>query len=239
MHSGSQATVPAISTKPDAVTQVRLSQTYGQLPLSFEANHGQTDSQVVFLARGRGNTLFLTATEAVLALRPPHAGHTSPRTGHLASATDPEDRQGSGQTVLRLRLLGANPQPQVAGLDELAGMVPYFKGNDPAQWRANIPIYAKVKYEGVYPGVDLIYYGNQRQLEYDFVVAPGADPQVIGLSFQGADHLAIDDQGDLVLQTAAGTVRVQKPILYQGRTACGRPSREATCAKTRITSAFG
>ena len=204
------------SAMPDEATQVRISQTYGQLPLYFEANQGQTDSQVIFMAGGRGNTLFLTATEAVLALRQPHAAQTLPRTGRLARATDPEDRQIMGQTVvLRLRLLGANPQPQVTGLDELPGKVHYVKGNDPAQWRTHIPTYAKVKYEAVYPGVDLIYYGNQRQLEYDFVLAPGADPQVLTLSFQGADHLEVNGQGDLLLQTAAGTIRLQKPVIYQ------------------------
>src|SRR5207249_2998421 len=97
----------ASTAAPRAATPVRVVDTYGNLPLHFEANHGQTDSQVTFLARGRGYTLFLTPTEAVLALRQPHAAKTSPKTSRMARVADPEDRQGMGQAVLRLRLLGA------------------------------------------------------------------------------------------------------------------------------------
>src|SRR5206468_12406265 len=96
------------------------------------------------------------------------------------------------EDVLRMQLVGARTAPRVAGLDELPGTVNYFVGNDPAQWRANVPTYGKVAYQDVYPGIDLVYYGNQRQLEYDFVVAAGADPGVIRLAFQGAQNLTID-----------------------------------------------
>jgi hypothetical protein len=111
--------------------------------------------------------------------------------------------------------MGTNPSPQVAGTDELAGKSNYFLGNDPARWRTNVPTYARVKYQGVYPGIDLVYHGTQRQLEYDFMVAPGANPQAIRLSFRGAQSVEIDAQGDLVLHTAAGEVREHRPVLYQ------------------------
>lgn len=114
-----------------------------------------------------------------------------------------------------MQLLGANPKPQVMGLGELPGKSNYFPSSDPAQWRTNIPTYAKVKYRGVYPGVDLVYYGNQRQLEYDFVVAPGADPKAITLAFAGADTLEIDAQGDLVLHTAGEHLRMHRPVIHQ------------------------
>ena len=114
-----------------------------------------------------------------------------------------------------MKLVGGNPNPQIKGLDELPGKVNYFRGKDPKQWQTNIPTYAKTKYEKVYPGIDLVYYGNQRQLEYDFIVAPGADPKAMRLSFEGADKATIDAQGDLVLHTAGGDVRLRKPIAYQ------------------------
>src|SRR5439155_27330908 len=151
---------------------------FSTLPLRFEGNLGQTDGTVQFISRGPGYTLWITATEAVLALR---------------SAAE---KNGASQTVLRMRLEGSNPAPLVSGLEPLPGKANYFLGNDPEQWRTNVPTYAKVKYEQVYSGVDLIYYGSQRQLEYDFVVAPEANPQAIGLSFEGADALAVDAHGD-------------------------------------------
>jgi len=165
------------------------------LPLIFELNAGQTSSDVKFLSRGAGYTLFLTPAEMVLGF-----------------ATPPSQKKAA---VLRMQLPGANPQPRIAGIEELPGKVNYFIGDDPAQWRTNLPTYAKVKYESIYPGVDLIYYGNQRQFEYDFVVAPGADPGVITLAFEGPETLALDPQGHLVFQVGDGELRLQKPLVYQ------------------------
>ena len=149
-----------------------LSVGYGKLPLSFEANQGQSDDQVKFLARGQGYGLFLTPTEAVLSLR-------APRTQTLAA--ERRDRHAPSRcrpsaAVVRMRLVGANTHPELTGLDPLPGKSNYFIGDDPARWQRDVPNYARVKYAGVYPGIDLVYYGNQRQLEYDIVVAPGADP---------------------------------------------------------------
>lgn len=124
-------------------------------------------------------------------------------------------------SVLRLELLGANPAPQVTALKELPGKSHYFIGNDPRKWRANVPNYAKVKYKAVYPGVDLVFYGNQRQLEYDFVLAPGADPKNILLGTQGIARtvrgapLRIDPNGDLVAKADDAEVRFLKPVAYQ------------------------
>ena len=208
---------PLASTEPEAPTQARVQAIYSKLPLHFEPNQGQSDRQVKFLSRGNGSTLFLTPTEAVLALRQsePRAkgkgqrakgkreeqektvettkNSLAPVSGERVRVRgiDPEPTE---QTVLRMKLVGANPNPQVVGLDELPGKSNYFLGNDPSKWQTNIPHYARIKYEGLYPGIDLIYYGNQRQLEYDFVVAPGADPKAIKLSFKGADKVEIDAQ---------------------------------------------
>jgi hypothetical protein len=119
-------------------------------------------------------------------------------------------------SVLRMKLVGANAKATVTGAEELPGKSNYFFGNDPKKWRTNVPTYAKVKYAAVYPGVDLVYYGNQRQLEYDFVVAPGADPTRIKLSFAGAEGMRVDAvSGDLVLKLGEDEVRFHKPVVYQ------------------------
>jgi hypothetical protein len=170
-------------------------ESYGKLPLHFEANQGQAHHDVHFLSRGPGYSLYLTASEAVLALAAPSADSKS--------------------IAVRMRLVGAERKPVVSGLEELPGKANYFIGNDPAKWRTNLPTYAKVHYREVYPGIDLVYYGNQRSLEYDFVVAPGANPKKIVLGFKGADKLEIDAAGDLVLHKAGSVIHQKKPVIYQ------------------------
>ena len=178
----------------DAATKARVAANYGKLPLIFEANRGQTDARVKFLSRGRGYTLFLTDSEAVLSLR---------------------GAEGKGH-ALRVKLLGAEAEPKMTGLGRLPGVSNYFIGRDRSKWRTKVPHYAKVGYEGVYPGIDLVFYGtNQRQLEYDFIVAPGADPGAIQLGLEGAEGLEIDPTGDLVAHLPGGEVRFLKPVVYQ------------------------
>ena len=117
--------------------------------------------------------------------------------------------------VLRMQVLGGNPTPPVVGREPLPGKVNYFLGNDPHQWRTNVSTYAKVEYQDVYPGINLDYYGHQGQLEYDFVVAPGADSRVIQLGFSGADQVRIDGQSDLVLHAGGQDLCQHKPVVYQ------------------------
>jgi Beta-propeller repeat/Abnormal spindle-like microcephaly-assoc'd, ASPM-SPD-2-Hydin len=128
------------------------------------------------------------------------------------SSADPEVVATGG--VLRMKLRNANPAAKVTGEDELAGTSNYFIGNDPAKWRTKVPTYAKVKYEGIYPGIDLVYYGHQRELEYDFVLQPGASPQSIRLGIVGANQLRLE-HGDLVLTGAGGDVHLRSPHIYQ------------------------
>src|SRR5438876_3325076 len=207
-HARSVGINPAVA---DAASRARVNESYGQLPLSFEVNQGQADPQVKFLARGAGQALFLTSTEAVLVLT-----KADPKAQSLQRPpTSPVEPRAGTQTVLRMTFAGASPQPPIAGQKELAGKVNYFLGNDPAKWRTNVPTYAAVRYEGLYPGIDLVYYGNNRQLEYDLIVAPGADPSQIALSFKGADRLEVDGQGDLVLYTAVGAIHQRRPLIYQ------------------------
>jgi plastocyanin len=184
---------------------------YGKLPLHFEANQGQTDDQVKFLARGSGYGLFLTPTESVLVLRKAEAGR--PTEGVARGAAT--EKRSSPPEVLRMKLLGADPRPAIEGREELPGKSHYFIGNDPKKWRTDIPQYARVEYKDVYPGVSLAYYGNQGQLEYDFVVSPGGDPQRIRLGIDGAEEIHVDAKGDLVLSLPGGKVVEKAPVVYQ------------------------
>jgi hypothetical protein len=206
------AAVPPTSPAPAVVSQPRIAATMMGMPLQFEANHGQVDAHVKFLSRGSGYTLFLTPTESVMVLQQREAT-SQPRGGHdPLVTTEPAPIK---QSVVRMKLEGANPTPAIDGMEQLPGIVNYFIGNDPAKWRTKIPTYAKVQYKEAYPGIDLAYYGNQGKLEYDFIVAPGADPSQIKLAFEGTSDIRVAASGDLVLTTAVGDVRVQKPVVYQ------------------------
>jgi hypothetical protein len=162
------------------------------VPLSFEANRGQAGDSANYLARGSGYLLRLEATTASFQLR---------------------NRTDSAE--LRMRVLGGDPSAQAEELNELEGKVNYFVGSDPTQWRQNIPTYGRVRYRDVYPGIDLVYYGNQRQLEYDFNVAPGEDAGAIKLRFEGADKVSVDANGDLLVALGETILRQPKPIVYQ------------------------
>lgn len=201
---------PITTTNPGT----RLDEAYGKLPLSFEANQGQTDPRVSFLSRGNGYCLFLTPTEAVLTL----SGSVNDKpAGEMPSSADQAKKREAGPAtaVLRIRMKGSNPEATASGMDQLPGKTNYYFGNDPGKWRADVPTYAKVKYGDVYPGIDLIYYGNQRQFEYDYVVSPGADPSIITLAFEGAEKVSTNDNGDIMLNTAGGSVIQRAPTIYQ------------------------
>src|SRR5580704_499747 len=186
---------------------------YGKLPLAFEANEGQTAGGVRFLSHGDGYTLFLTEQEAVLTLRQPASRPRldSAKLGKMRG----NKRAAEKLSVLRMRLDGANPKATIAGVDRMPTKVNYFIGDDPKKWYTNVPAYAQAKYQSVYPGVDLLFYGNQRRLEYDFVVAPEADVSQIALDVQGANRLRIDRHGNLLMKMHGGEVELQKPVVYQ------------------------
>jgi Beta-propeller repeat len=195
---------PSLARAQAAVASVSAQVAYSRLPLAFEANAGQTAGSVRFLARGQGYTLWLTPTEAVLTFARQGRAPTSPTATDQAPAP-----------VVRMTLLGAHPDPQMRGVEALPGQVHYLRGRDPAQWQTHVPTYAKVRSQAVYPGVDLVYYGNHGQLEYDFVIAPGADPTCIQLGLQGADRIDVDAQGDLLLWIGGGELRLHQPRIYQ------------------------
>jgi len=187
---------------------VQTSASYSRLPLTFEANKGQTAGQVKFLSRGKGYTAFLTAGGMVLALRPSQVIANS-KQGSVSTTQQPAN------ATLQFQLSGANKNPVAMGEDQKIGKVNYFLGNNPAQWHINVPTYAKVRYKNVYPGIDLIYYGNHQQLEYDFAVAPGVDPARIQFEIKGADQTSVDSQGNLVLKIGSKEMHFQSPIVYQ------------------------
>ena len=169
---------------------------FGQLPLFFEPNRGQADAQARFVARGQGYSVFLTPTEAVLALQS-------------------SEKEKATSAVLRLQLVNASASAKISGRDLLPGYSNYFIGKDQSQWRTRIPQYGKVEYSQVYPGIDLLYYGNQRQMEYDFVVAPGADPKAIAFQLKGNDKIEVGEKGQLVVHLKNAAVELLKPVVYQ------------------------
>lgn len=190
--------------------RLRIETSYGNLPLSFEPNQGQTDPRVKFLSHAGHRTLWLTNNEAVLAVGRRSGAHLSNRNGSEQSLHANE----SAAAVLRMKFVGANANPRVVGEARQQGTVNYFMGKR-EQWRTKIPVYSRVRYSSLYPGIDLVFYGNNRELEYDLVVSPGADPGQVKLGISGAENMRIDGAGNLVLKTAAGDVTQQKPRIYQ------------------------
>jgi hypothetical protein len=185
----SAATAPSLGTE-SPTDRGQVAADYGQLPLSFELNQGQADGSIDYLAHGSGYSLALKPDQALLGMRTPEA-------------------------VVGLQVLDASPAARGRGEQPLPGTVNYLVGNDPSQWHTAIPTYAAVHYASVYPGIDLVYHGQQGQLEYDFDVAPGADAGSIHLAVQGADQVELTDGGDLLLHTPTGELRQPKPMLYQ------------------------
>jgi hypothetical protein len=194
---------------------------YAKLPLSFEPTTGELHHGTAkYLSHGKGYTMGLTSDGVVLSLRKPRDRKQSATP--LPSSPARHKSTNADSALVEMKLLGANPAASVSAAGELPGKTNYLIGNDPKKWRINVPNYEKVKYQGVYPGIDLVYYGNQQQLEYDFVVAPGASPNAIHLSLRelnatssGTPTLRIAANGDLLTPICGGELRVHKPIAYQ------------------------
>ncbi|MEW6211467.1 MAG: SBBP repeat-containing protein [Acidobacteriota bacterium] len=195
--SPSLETPPSLDD-PSNATARRIA-TLADLPLSFETNGGQADRRARFIARASGCNIALTDYGASLAL--------------------------SGERV-NMKLIGAGAA-QLLGEGEMSATASYFLGNDPAKWRADVPLYSKVRYEEIYRGIDLIYYGHGQELEYDFIVAPGADFRAIRFRFEGAEKVRLSD-GELVIETRSGEIRNRKPVAYQ----------EADCERKEVEVAY-
>jgi sugar lactone lactonase YvrE len=223
------------SSEPPKATQQQVLQAYGSLPLSFEAQRNEANREV-FLSRGQGYDLALDHRgDLRLSLKAPHEVYPGQQgsaidnlsydiqqyNNDLLGVFDQQQEDQRTETdalapaVMHFEMVGANPKPRVAGLEELAGKSNYFYGSDPTKWRTKVPTFARVRYRDVYPGVDLVFYGNRGQLEYDFVVGAGTDPKVIRLNVEGARKVEIDSRGNLLMTTEAGRIQLQRPIVYQ------------------------
>jgi hypothetical protein len=219
---------PVSAAKPAAAAQApalsaeqrgRVRTTLGTLPLAFEANQGQTDPQVKYMARGNGYTVFLTSNDTVFALQSSSPAATTRVTGKVHPTTPANNRTAA----IHMHLVDGNAQPQIAAGSQLPGHSNYFIGNDRNQWHANVAQYARVSYRDVYPGVNVAFYGEQKQLEFDFIVAPGACPAPIRLGVSGATRITTDDSGNLVLASSAGDVLLHKPVAYQQKDGARQP----------------
>jgi hypothetical protein len=218
----------SLATPP--LQKARAAENYGKIPLAFEANQGQADKSVKFLARGSGYGVYLTGQEAALMLCKPVQGTSRADFHRNASPIG----KSAVCDVVHMQLTGANSTAEPTGEERLPGTVNHFVGSDPAKWHAGIPTYAKVRYTNIYPGIDLIFHGNPSadgpngpsvarpghrradgQLEFDFVIAPHAAPGAIRLRFSGPNHLHLAANGDLVVRTSGGSLTFRKPSVYQ------------------------
>jgi hypothetical protein len=208
VSASSASAAPALLPSPSPTLQNSLqnkktdaTSVLAQLPLIFEPNQGQADAGVRFLSHGAGYGLSLNETGVLLGIQ-----------------TAPAAQRG-GKQFVRMSLVGANAHSEMAGIDRLRGKSNYFMGNDPRQWHSGIPQFAGVRYKSVYPGIDLVFYGNRGRLEYDFRVAPGADPSRAVLQFDRAAKLQMHAGNLLVAENIGGkneaVLRLQAPQIYQ------------------------
>jgi hypothetical protein len=185
-------TLPLLAQAPSSTTtavKAATSVRWDAIPLSFEPDTGRESPEARYLARGSSFTLYLADSEILLS--------------------------GHDQVPLRMKFVGANLAPLILGENQQASSSNYFVGNDPSKWRTSVPNYARTRYQGVYPGIDLVYYGHDGNLEYDWIVSPGADPRRIRLHFDSADRVRIDNQGELVIELGQTEYRHRKPVVYQ------------------------
>ena len=199
-----------LALRPSALAAYPALSAFAALPLSFEPAP-EDSAPGSFLARGLNYQFLISSTEARLVLCKSAGVLTA---SPLDRSPVPGARSTSGRAV-RISFLGANPQARASGSQLLPGKVNYLIGGDPAQWRVGTPTFAQVRVEQVYPGIDLVYYGNQQRLEYDFTVATGIDPATIALHFDGVDRLSVSSEGDLVLGLGADEIRQPRPVVYQ------------------------
>ncbi len=209
------------SSKGLTASKKRALRALGNLPLAFQPNQGQTDAQVKYMAHWHGSDLFLTSSQAVFTLPMGSENSTAldlarQKQMDPAAKLSPSQDVDASETgsVIRMTMLGANPQPVISAEEQEPGKLNYFIGRDPRNWHGNIPLFARVHYRDVYPGVDVIYHGAQ-QVEFDVVVKPGANPNQMELGFEGAKSMSKDAAGDLVLTSDAGELRLVRPVAYQ------------------------
>jgi hypothetical protein len=213
--SVNRATQTDTNRSPNEPIRARARSAYAQLPMRFENNEGQFDAQVKYAARGAGYAFWLTGEQAVMMLGDGRNAADTIAQSSTGELKQQEPVHKEGAAVIRMKLVGANRNAITSGEDKLPGRSNYFIGNDPRNWHTDVSGYSRVVCKRVYRGVDLVYYGNGRELEYDFKVAPEANPAMIGIRYEGARKLSIDAAGDLVIATTGGELRQRRPLAYQ------------------------
>ena len=220
---GARETFPVASAAQPAMASTakaeRVRASYAGLPLAFEPNEGQADPQVKYLARSTGYTVFLTQNEAWFSFSDSSSLRTQANIAKTSGLMPLRQtvHHATRAAAVNMRLAGGNARPQLISRDTLPGKINYLLGNDPAKWHTGVPQYARVSYNSVYPGVDLVYYGDRSKLEFDFILAPDSDPSPIAFAFGGAQGINTDAAGDLVVRSAAGNLVLHKPKAYQQR----------------------
>ncbi len=187
----------------DDATKAVIVESYGKLPLSFMRNDGQMDERVEFYERGNGHSTFFTNEGVYLELFNSRGDTNKSKIVHSKSE------------IIKLVPIGGNKDVKVSAQDMLSGKINYLKGNDPEKWRKNIPTYKSVVYEDVYDGIDMKFYGNNLQMEYDVIVKPGTDPSRVQLAYEGIEGLRVTEDGTLEIDLREGTVVHNKPYCYQ------------------------
>jgi hypothetical protein len=209
------AILPPTAIAPTHAKKAPVVRDFGRLPLSFERNQGQTDAHVRFLTHSGDSTLFLSPSEAVFTIPAQSARQSEKQTLLGKGSKNHRAAAKITRVSLRMQMVGSNPTASILQQQPLSGRINYLIGKDPDKWHARVPTFGRVGFHGVYPGVDLVYYGNQRHLEYDFVVAPHADPKQIQLHFAGAQSVRVDKAGNLVVRAQGRELKWRKPAVYQ------------------------
>jgi hypothetical protein len=207
----------AIATALLVLLVEAAAQNYAKLPMNFEATQAETGRRSTFQSRAAGYAVSIAPDRTVLALAGlPHPSARSSKTMPGSAKAQPFPATNR-PTIVGMRLVGANARAKMVGLSELEAKSNYYLGSDPAKWRTGIPHYEKVQCKDIYAGIDLVYYGNRDQLEFDFVVSPGANPELVRLTFEGSESIRIDENGDLVIHTSDREVKLRTPTTYQVR----------------------
>jgi hypothetical protein len=207
-------------------TQAQARAKLADLPLGFEPNRGQWDPQIKYAAKASRYSVFLTSSEAVFVLPEQIELPTSLKAIAAQTATQ-HTNHPSRWTSVSMRLVGSNPDSSILVADQLSGRKNYYVGRDKSKWAQGVPLYGRLEEHEVYPGIDLAFRGADKQLEFDFVLNPGADARQIKLSFRGARHVRIDHSGNLILSSTAGNLEMHQPVAYQEMPDGTRKSVEA------------
>jgi hypothetical protein len=208
---GSRIGPTATGSNPEQARKEAIDKIAG-LPLYFEVNRGQVDSSVRYLSRSGRYSLFLTDDAAVFSMIGGEF-HKGPMPKGFPYKAD--GNTNLTESAVRVRMVGANPHPEVEGLERLPGRVNYLIGGEQKNWHRDIPTYGRVRFHDVYPGVDVVYYGTPSELEYDLIAAPGADTSKIKFAIEGPAKTTQTASGDIVIETTSGVIKIGKPQNYQ------------------------